>query len=82
MPAKMWRHRFVVEGGGEFPYDMLRYDACYPTEESEARSLDSAERAVRRVTLEHRGEKSWKPTEGRWASFTWRVAEVISLEPW
>lgn len=32
--------RFVVEGIGGFPFDMLRYDCCFPVHESEARQLE------------------------------------------
>lgn len=31
MPARMFNAvRFQVEGTGEFPYDMLRFDGCHP----------------------------------------------------
>lgn len=66
---------FTVEGIGTFPFDMLRYDQCWPKRESE----DSTElelhprstrvREARQVTLVGISP----PTEGRWASFGWRV---------
>lgn len=67
--------RFVVEGSGEFPIDMLRYDSCFPSKESESRGIASDRRDLRRVTLEHRGSGQ-APTIGRWKSFLWNVVEV------
>lgn len=32
----MYRTDFVVVGSGSFPFDMLRYDCCFPTHESAA----------------------------------------------
>jgi len=76
----MYIHSFVVEGRGEFPVDMLRYDQCYPADESQARQLlRLREQPTEMVTvmLIHRSDtKYWKPTEGRWQSFLWRVKTV------
>lgn len=78
---KIKRKRFTVEGSGAFPFDMLRYDACWP--ESEARDsyqlqlsfqTDATEYLKRRrVTLLSDDRNA--PTEGRWKSFNWRVVE-------
>jgi hypothetical protein len=72
--------RFTVEGSGEFPTDMLRYDSCVPVNESDARAIarrydDSMDPLARRqVQVETRGrDRYWLPTEERWRSFTWRV---------
>jgi hypothetical protein len=65
--------RYVVEGIGEFPLDMLRYDNCWP-----ATTLDVAGMAteslfgatLRRQVVIH----SYRaPTLARWESFGWRV---------
>ena len=32
---------FVVVGCGEFPYDMLRYDHCFPIDEAHSRLLSA-----------------------------------------
>lgn len=75
--------RFVVEGTGDFPSDMLRYDCCFPVDESEARGIAGWARAAggvlkpRRVTLEHRGSGR-APTAARWQSFGWRVVDIIT----
>jgi hypothetical protein len=60
--------RFAVEGGGEFPLDMLRYDAAYPASESD--SYRMRERGKRVVWLETKRERI---TPARWASFCWKV---------
>lgn len=73
MSAKF--HEFVVEGRGEFPFDMLRYDHCWPKRESEdvvnmaPYPRGSLYRETRRVTLVGLRE----PTVGRWESFGWNV---------
>lgn len=60
---------FIVEGSGEFPYDMLRYDLCWPDSETQTHYLTASRMGVRQVKLTGLRE----PTEGRWASFRWRV---------
>lgn len=71
---------FTVEGGGTFPIDMLRYDACYPASETDsfaAMSWENMPTGRRRVTLKHRVAKDENlnhyPCEDRWKSFTWNV---------
>lgn len=64
---------FAVEGRGDFPLDMLRYDRCWPRYEAEiykfTRTDFSGRAPVRNINLE--GLK--RPTEARWESFGWRV---------
>lgn len=68
---------FVVEGTGRFPFDMLRYDQCWPMTSKDAALMDyePGERGIRRITMETFGERmnSAQPTVKRWESFTWRV---------
>lgn len=73
---KYERFVFTVEGSGQFPFDMLRYDCCYPYSEVYDSNTMAAEYygqrlARRRVTLVTTAEHS--PTPGRWQSFMWRV---------
>lgn len=75
--AKIKRKRFIVEGSGAFPFDMLRYDHAWPaTEAEDSWRLDRelCEGAMRRVTL--LTDSPIAPTYGRWESFTWRVRFV------
>lgn len=67
----MYVHRFYVIGDGEFPFDMLRYDSCYPvTGEAVLRmSQNGDRRCVELASRQPRG--LWRPTESRWMSFGW-----------
>ena len=66
---------FTVEGAGEFPFDMLRYDTCWPEHEYETVRLSSPRRddrfARRSVGLIGLRE----PTTARWQSFGWHVSK-------
>lgn len=58
---------FVVSGRGAFPFDMLRYDRCYPYTSADVARL-TTETGQREITLI--GEAI---TPERWSSFLWRV---------
>ncbi len=72
---KVYQIKFIVEGRGTFPFDMLRYDACYPqTPESAAFLHSQYDRTRRRIELVHLSDnRFWLPTEGRWKSFLWSI---------
>jgi len=70
---KQYSFTFVVEGCGEFPFDMLRYDSCWPRTADDAAKLYSMWRERRRVELSAADGKRWQPTTARWASFGWTV---------
>jgi hypothetical protein len=80
-PAKVLP--FTVEGPGEFPIDMLRFDVCgfaAPADEEAAgkgyRDPDF-QGARRKVTLLSTSLNLHnKPTVGRWESFGWKVINV------
>ena len=82
--AKRKVERFTVTGLGQFPFDMLRYDGCYPSSEQEARKLQeycnnlyTTERSLgQRLTVELRTCHQSAPTLGRWSSFLWRVTHI------
>jgi len=63
----------VVEGTGDFPVDMLRYDHACPYREEDAAKLQSHRHERRRVALLRRSVNPSPATLGRWASFGWRV---------
>jgi hypothetical protein len=63
---------FTVDGRGDFPYDMLRYDLCWPASEAMARRLGPDDHPGERTVI-LRGLKP--PTTARWASFGWTVRE-------
>ena len=67
-------YEYYVSGRGEFPFDMLRYDECWPVSGEDAVSMaidfgDPERRKTRSIRL-----RSYKePTVGRWSSFVWSV---------
>jgi hypothetical protein len=60
---------FTVVGSGQFPFDMLRYDHCWPTWGDQSGLLTHTEQ--RRITL----SGLTGPTPARWASFGWKVVD-------
>jgi len=63
----------VVTGSGSFPFDMLRYDACFPAFEAQISLFEKYSNIKRRSIVVGRwrcqpGE--WTPE--RWRSFTWQ----------
>lgn len=60
---------FKVQGFGQFPYDMLRYDNCWPATESDSVLLESHKLTARVVTLET--DEATTLTPDRWRSFGW-----------
>lgn len=63
-------HHFVVEGRGEFPFDMLRHSEAWPADAESAFNLGNYS-TQRRIMLIARNGR-WVSPE-RWASFGWRV---------
>lgn len=78
--------KFTVEGVGDFPLDMLRYDRCFPRTGEDAEMLLTPEvnayASRRQVTLVAlaRDSRFWEPTRGRWLSFNWAVIDVQPIE--
>lgn len=71
---KMRVYKFTVKGGGMFPYEMLRYDACEFVSDEDM--MTAANVGIRRVNLQF---NVWNvqrlPTEQRWRSFGWEVVK-------
>ena len=78
-------HRAKVVGRGQFPIDMLRYDACHPATEACSTAIAAtfaphvnlSEVETRSVTVvqQHLSVRpNWTPE--RWASFGWTLGEV------
>lgn len=75
----------MVMGNGEFPIDMLRYDACSPAKESDSGLIAESFRNygkwtifVKKTLLERRKKDSKIFTVGRWESFGCKITEVDS----
>lgn len=68
---------FTVRGSGVFPFDMLRYDGCWPKRGEDVVSIQQGMRhgprstSRREITLE--GVKD--PTVERWVSFGWEPVQ-------
>ncbi len=73
--VKFYESRLVVKGMGEFPYDMLRYDSCFPDSSDDAAKLNGRYDEVRTITLRRRSASIIPATAGRWESFCWKVVE-------
>ena len=66
-------YRYQVQGQGDFPFDMLRYDRVYPVTEP-CPSMYSSREAWRKVrTVDINGEGG---TPARLASFGWAVRDA------
>jgi len=82
MAEKIITYRVV--GKGEFPMDMLRYDASWPADSESASKLAAPPiyegdevyakfRHERRVVKLNALHSFGRPTAGRWSSFGWVV---------
>jgi hypothetical protein len=65
------RYAYFVSGRGDFPFDMLRHDSCWPATGVDAARLFYLDdrRDVRSVRMLSYS----KPTIDRWSSFGWSV---------
>lgn len=64
-------HDFIVEGRGEFPFDMLRHSSAWPTDTASAVAM--GQHGKRRVALRAQTLRYLVPA--RWESFGWPVVE-------
>jgi hypothetical protein len=68
---------FTVIGKMSFPIDMLRYDACYPSDQESAetirRSISEPNFELKTVHL----VSQQAPTPDRWESFCWHFGTYI-----
>lgn len=70
----MYYQIFSVKGQGTFPFDMLRYDGCYPSQQSDTIDMVSTLDGTRYVTLKrYITRKDQMPTLERWLSYGWTV---------
>lgn len=74
--AKNIHHTYVVEGRGEFPFDMLRREdsAFHGPVPADLGRIRKPVR-VKLATTYDRPE-FWLPLDARWRSFGWKVVEV------
>jgi hypothetical protein len=81
----LYTQTFTVRGAGQFPYDMLRYDQCFPADEGQSSLLsdnpltspDEFFRVPRTVKMKRIVDSSKRlPTVDRWKSFGWECEDV------
>ncbi len=65
------KYVYTVTGRGMFPFDMLRYDQCWPSDSESAARMDIS-RDLRSIQLSSYSQ----PTIGRWTSFLWSVGHL------
>ena len=70
----------VVEGKGVFPFDMLRYDKCYPVFESEATMMRHDSFPYDRKSQVTLKTKNDSVTPRRWQSFLWNIVQLYPLD--
>ena len=73
---KFYEVYLVVEGNGEFPVDMLRYDSAFPAQECDTSAIGRHE--TRRVVLCRRSVNQEPGTPDRWRSFTWKIIHAAT----
>lgn len=73
---KVYEKFVVVEGTGDFPLDMLRYDCAFPATEHDS-AIASHYSNRRAVALILRSVNDNGPTDPRWTSFLWKVIGVF-----
>ncbi len=79
----IYLQKFKVQGSGDFPVDMLRYDRCWPTSEGVteiglSRFDDHRVRTVELCRIVF--DKKAFPTIDRWRSFAWEVVGDVRTE--
>ena len=76
-------YSFVVEGEGQFPTDMLRYDHCWPRTTEDAIALPLSVYDFARDREQHRKVALFTPTHpptvDRWVSFGWKVSDIKAV---
>jgi hypothetical protein len=76
-----YSQRFFVTGSGNFPFDMLRYDQCFPATQDATVSINSKLPGDRSVEIRrYVSDKTTMPTVGRWASFGWTVSNTSTVK--
>jgi hypothetical protein len=69
----------IIQGRGEFPMDMLRYDSCYPNSERDSVLIADTVRSYKRdgrwsICVKSASKNPW--TVGRWESFGVKITDV------
>lgn len=74
--SPVYLRQFSVRGSWPFPIDMLRYDACWPADETASGALEALTRdkdAVGVIEIELKSNSPSAPTRRRWQAHMWHV---------
>jgi len=74
---KLYTFRYKVQGKGQFPVDMLRYDSAWVEDGSDFYRGEGSNE-LRTVTLSAIHHGSWQPCYDRWRSFGWFVTSTAT----
>ena len=79
--SRIYVSLLTVEGRGDFPWDMLRYDRCVPYTGEDASKMDRISLETRTIRLQMYSVVPAGPTVDRWKSFGWTVvsSEAVTL---
>lgn len=69
---------YYVTGRGLFPFDMLRYDSCWPSDSESAAKMSMSLGDITTNAKEPRSiqiSSFREPTVERWTSFLWSVGK-------
>lgn len=69
-------HRYIVEGRGEFPFDMLRHSESWPGDAESAFAMGNWS-DKRRIMLIARNGRWVSPA--RWESFNWKIIAGMEM---
>ena len=72
--SKPEKYTYRVSGRGKFPFDMLRYDQCWPRRERDSALIDAHTRHPN-VEWEVELMGTRMPTAARWRSYGWEVVQ-------
>lgn len=85
---KLYIHIGEIQGRGQIPFDMLRYDRAFPYRESDSAAIERRDLAlhdrvddsdpVQVATLRTTKAEPW--THGRWQSFNRRIKHIETRE--
>ena len=77
-----YAHTAEVTGNGEFPFDMLRYDACWAVDQTDAGRMSMHSRSLRTVRVRSYSPSSVSTfTPARWESFGWTFLAISQWAP-
>jgi hypothetical protein len=68
-------YRYKATGSFAFPFDMLRYDRCWPASGEDSALLENVHRSIKKRTVSLEGLDN--PTLERWESFGWNITRKI-----